>query len=322
VAPPPTPDEPARCVYVLCGDDACLQDARRREIVARLIGDADPQVAVVTFDAAAEMPEVLNELRTLPFLAPRRVVIVRDADAFVSAYRRALEDYLQAPTLTSTLVLSVKSWPRGTRLYKRVARIGAAVDCSLSGRGALRTWAAEAARRRGKTLAADAAALLAETVGDDLATMDNEVEKLSLYVGRRKTITAEDVAALVPSSAAAADFALTNAVTAGDAPAALAALDKMLLARSDEFKITGQLAWHLRNALAGQQLAARGRPAEQAISPNTPARQKQAFRAMVRRRPLAVLQRDVRRLAAADVAMKSGGDARSELQQLVVSLCT
>ena len=59
-----------KCVYVLYGSDAFLRDETRRALVQRIIGDADPQTAVTHFDAMAELAEVLDELRTLPFLAP------------------------------------------------------------------------------------------------------------------------------------------------------------------------------------------------------------------------------------------------------------
>src|SRR5690242_12629406 len=107
-------------VYVLFGEDTFLHDAARAEIIKAIIGDSDPQVAVSVFDAEAELATVLDELRTLPFLAPRRAVVIRDADAFVSAYRDALETYLQSPSANSSLMLVVSSWPSNTRLYKLV----------------------------------------------------------------------------------------------------------------------------------------------------------------------------------------------------------
>jgi len=310
----------AKPIYVIHGPDGFLRDAHRREIVAHLIGRADPQLCVSTFDADAELADVLDELRTVPFLAPRRVVIVRNADAFVSAHRSQLEKYLQSPAQTASLILIVLSWKANTRLYKTVQRIGEALDCSAPQRG-LDRWLAQAAAKRNKKLAPDAAELLAEWVGNDLATMDAELEKLSLYVGERSGITVEDVSALVAATAGPGAFALTNAIIDGQTTAALEALGGMVNSRGDEFRTLSLIGGHLRRALRGAELAAAGKPPESALNPRTPPQRKRAFAAMVRQRGLAGIRRDFRRMIRADLAMKSGARPMAALQELVVALC-
>ena len=271
---------------------------------------------------AAELADVLDELRTPGFFAPRRVVIVRDADDFVTTHRQALESYLQKPATAAALVLLVASWPSNTRLYKLVARIGEAIQCEAVAGKALVRWLHEAAARRGKQLDPQAAELLAKLTDNDLAVLDAEIEKLSLYVGRRETITKKDVSQVVTATAGARDFALPNALAASDADAALTALDAMLTGRGEEFRIVGTIAWHLRRVLSAQQLAARGQRPEGALNPRLPYRTKQAILALLKRRPLGVLAADFRRLAAADLAMKSSADPAACLQRLVVELCS
>lgn len=314
------PDEPTKPVYVLWGDDAYLQDAARRQIVARAVGNADPQTCVVSLDATAELADVLDELRTLPFLAPVRVVIVRDADAFVSAHRGALEAYLERPTATAVLVLMVSSWPKNTRLAKIVPKIGEAIPCGRVKGEALRTWLTGAAARRGKKLAPRAAELLAACAEGDLGLLEGEIEKLSIYVGSRETITPEDLTAVSAATAGAVDFALSNALAALDAPGALTALHKLMAGRGAEFMVLGQIAFHLRRALGAQQLASRGLSPEGAL--RMPYRAKQSVLSLLRRRNLRAMQADFRRLTETDLAMKSGADPAAAMQRLVVELCS
>jgi len=313
-------DMTVKPVFVLHGDDAFLRDAYRREIITSAIGQADRQTCVAVFDASAELADILDELRTLPFLAPRRVVIIDGAEAFVSAYRGQLETYLQSPAETATLVLVVSSWPKNTRLYKLVSRIGRTFDCGAPQKG-LTHWLTKSASKRDKQIARDAAELLVEWIGNDLSVLNGEVEKLSLFVGERETITASDVSAMVTASAGPAAFALTNALTAGDAAAALKALAGMLTARGEEFRTLGMIASHLRRLLRAQQLAVRGADPAAALNPRMPYHAKQAFFAALSRRPLRVLQEDFRRLIRADLGMKSGVNAGAALQELVVGLC-
>lgn len=310
-------------VYVLHGSDGYLLDHHRAEIRARVVGEADPQLCVARFDATAELADVLDELRTLPFLAPCRLVRIEDADAFVSTHRGALEDYLAKPSETSALVLEVSTWRKTTRLAKRVAEIGKVFECSVPQKGRLGKWLGKAAAARKKRWAPGAADLLAEWIGADLAALDGEVEKLSLYVGERDTITAEDVAALVTATAGPDAFDLTNAITAGQAGAALRALGGMLHKRGEEFRTLGLIGWHLRRALQVQQAIADGASPTQAVrAAHMPPPQQRALLDFLQRRSLRTLQTDFRRLLKTDLAMKSGTDPRAALQELVVELCT
>ena len=308
-------------VYVLFGDDAFLRDAARKEIVASLIGDADPQVCVASLDATAELADVLDELRTLPLLAPHRAVIVRDADAFVAACREQIEKYLKAPSETASLILMVSSWPKNTRLYKIVDRCGKAIDCGVPERGDLGKFLRDAAGKRGKKISPAAADLLQQWIGRDLAALTAEIEKLSLYVGDRETISPEDVSAIVSATAGPAAFALTNALTAGDGRKALESLDGMLTTRGEEFKVLGMIGWHLRKAMRAQQLIARGSSPDAALRTCRVFYGKREFLSMLQRRPAAALQDDFRRMIRADLGMKTGANPAAALQQLVMALC-
>ena len=307
-------------IYVLHGTDTFLRDAHRQEIITALIGESDPQTCVASYDADAELAAVLDDLRTLPFLAPRRVVMVRDADAFITAHRSQLEVYLETPVETASLILTVSSWPKNTRLFKLVDRVGMTVDCAPAEKGDLRGWLTDAAARRGKKLANDAAELLGEWVGLDRASLDGEIEKLSLYVGQRDTITLADVSALVTSTAGPAPFALSDALTASDTRAALTALGQMLTVRGEEFKSLGMIAWHLRRVVKVQQMLAGGKSLD-AAKKSVRIYHPQLGRLM-KQRPMAKLTGDFRRLLQTDRAMKTGANPTAALQHLVVSLCS
>jgi DNA polymerase-3 subunit delta len=308
-------------VYVLAGSDTFLRDEHRHQIVAAVIGDGDAQTAVSSFDASAELATVLDELRTMPFLAPRRVVILDDADAFVSAHREPLERYLASPAAHSTLLLMVNSWPKNTRIAKLAAKIGETRDCAAPDQRDLPGWLGRAAKKRGKKIDNQAAVLLAQWRGADLASLESEIEKLSIYVGDRPAITVEDVSSLVAASAGAGPYDLTNAITDQNPSAALRALAASLTQRGEEFRTLGMLAWHLRRVLSVASAMAQGASPDAACkAAGVYYRQQQEFVNLVRRRPLSRLQDDFRRLLAADLSLKTGADATSTLQELVVSL--
>ncbi|MFP3938595.1 MAG: DNA polymerase III subunit delta [Phycisphaerae bacterium] len=305
-------------VYVIEGNDAFLRDEYRRRVLKTIVGDADRELSVSELDADAEPAEVFDELRTMPLLGGRRAVVVRDADSFITANADALQRYLESPSSSASLVLMVSSLDKRTRISKTLTSVAEVCDCTAPTSRRLGDWIRKAAEKRGKTIAPDAVELLTQSVGEDLGKMDSELEKLSVYVDSRETITADDVAAIVCSTTAAAPFALTNALTAGDTAGAVKALCGSMNVRGEEFRVLGQLAWHLRRALTWkQQMVTTGK----CDFGKMPRQVANAYTNMLRRRTLSDLQQDFRRLIRADLAMKSGHAPRRVMQQLVVELC-
>lgn len=300
-------DSSVKPVYVLHGNDDFLRRQRRLEITAAIVGDAELELVVASFDASADLASVLDELRTMPFLAPHRLVIVSEADEFVATHREALERYLAAPSSTGSLMLLVHSWPGHTKLAKQVSAIGEAFACASPNEAQLPSWLARLAASRDKKLHKQAAVLLGQFVGNNLAQLDNEIEKLCLYIGPRPEITEDDVAATTIASSGPTPFALSNAIDAGQTGAALEAMRDMITRRGEEFKVLGTLGWQIRKAMSGQSGRGPWRPQHPAGKAS----------------PLPKLspRQTMRLLLEADLAMKSGADPDTTMELLVVRLC-
>ncbi len=315
-------DADPKPVYVLFGPDAFLRDAHLAEIREVVLGDADPQLCLSRFESNTDLATVLDELRTLPFLAERRLVIVEDADEFVTANRQALEDYLDAPAATGTLVLLAGSWRSNTRLAKRVAQIGQAFDCSAPTAKTVGTFIRDRAKALGRTIDRDAIELLAQWSGTDLGRLAGEMEKLALYTQGRSTITTQDVSAIVVAAGGVNPFALTDALAAGDAQAALTTLDGLLVQRGDEFRTLGLITMHLRKVLKAKQMQAQGQrefdifKAVRVFGPG-----QGPFRRLLASRDMPRVTQDFRQLIRTDLAIKTGRDPKAALQRLVVVLC-
>ena len=274
-------------------------------------------LAALTSVASADtLADVLVELTTLPFLAPRRAVLVRNADEFVEQNRKGLEEYLQSPSQTASLVLMVSKWVKTHRLSKLVAQMGTVADCSVDPKDNLLGTLKKLVSQRGKSISPAAASALLESTGKDLAAIDSEVEKLALYAHSRGEISIEDVRAITTSGQHISDWALQNAVTAGNVPDALEALGASLDVRGNEFRLLGSLAMHIRRAIKGQSAALVGEDPAGVLPFNMPFRAKQEFLNLLRRRS------DARRLIAADLALKSGAKPPGTLAELIVAICS
>ena len=187
-------------VTVIYGPQRYLQCASMAAIAQRVLGGAeDAEFGPVRFDGKAVDPKtVFDELRTVSMWGDKRIVIVDDADEFVTRNRAGLEAYVELPARKSVLVLVVRSWPKNTKLAKKVDATGLALECADLSGAALIRWLSEICRDQyAKQLERNAAELLIERAGAELGLLSQEVEKLAAFVGNRERITSADVDTLV-----------------------------------------------------------------------------------------------------------------------------
>ena len=246
----------ARPIYALSGDDVYLRDESLKAITRQALGPEADDFSVTRFPGdQASLPDVLDEVRTLPFLARCRVVIVDAADPFVTAHRKELETYAEKPASSGVLILSVKSWPGNTKLAKLVEKAGLSIDCKAPDERELPGWLVQLAKNQAKArLEDDAARLLVELVGPEVGLLASEVEKLAVYVGEKAVIRREDVARMVGAGRVETIWRTVDAATTGKAREALADLDLLLGSGDHPIKIIAGMAHSLQKVHHAGQL--------------------------------------------------------------------
>src|SRR5262245_8118335 len=203
-------------LYVLHGDEDFLKRQVLRALRTLVLGaDADDLGVSTHAGDRATFAAVADELETVPFFSRRRLVVVENADPFVSRHRALLEKSVGRLPATGTLVLDVKSWPSNTRLAKLVEADQTLV-CKAPPAYRLPQWCVQwAEARHGKQLSAAAAALLVELVGPEMGLLDQEILKLTVYVGAAAQIDTADVDTLVGSSRAENTWKIFDALAGG-----------------------------------------------------------------------------------------------------------
>src|SRR5438094_288684 len=102
-------------LYVVFGDEPFLKRHVLRTIRQRALGvEADDQAVLTHAGDKATWADVFDDLDTVPFFESRRLVVVENADPFVTHYRTELGQKIAALPATATLVLDVKAWPSNT----------------------------------------------------------------------------------------------------------------------------------------------------------------------------------------------------------------
>jgi DNA polymerase III subunit delta len=303
-------------IVIVYGDDEHQKSAALTQALDTLLPpQVERSLALTSYDGSRtadqggpSLAAVFEDLATLPFLADRRVVVIRESDTFITTHRDKLENYLARPSPTGTLVLECRSFPKTTRLSKAAsAASGQLVQCKkLVGR-ALVDFVVNAARSYEKRIDPAAAARLVEMVGQDTGILATEVEKLALYAGDRPTLTEQDVTDLVGQSREEKIFAVMDAAVSGRLPEALRLWHQVLTTDPGAvYKVLGGIAFKVRQWLAAHVLLAAGSTIPE-IAPKVMmwGRQRELETLLRRFSPL-LLRRLLAALANLDSQAKSG----------------
>ncbi len=243
-------------IYAVAGEDAYLRDESIRSIARQAVGGTDTELAVTKVAGDhARLADVLDEVRTLPFLAKCRVVVVENADPFITAHRKELETYAEKPSRSGVLIFSAKSFPSNTKLAKLVDKVGLTIECKTPDERLLPAWLVQLANHEdGTKLDDDAARLMVELVGPEVGLLASEVGKLIVYVGDRKQIRREDVARMVGSGRIEKVWTILDAATTGVTTTAIEDLDHLLASGEAPLRIMGGMASSLQKVHHAGQL--------------------------------------------------------------------
>lgn len=189
---------------------------------------------------------VLEAARTLPMLARRRFVLVRDIDLMAAAELERFGAYLDAPCDSACVVLTAEKLDGRSRFAKRAKELGFWADAPPLRAGDMRAFVASEADRRQLKLRPDALGALVDAIGNDLAGIDDALERLSLYVGKGEPITVDAVDACVSHVRVETIWALVDAVGARNRRAALEASGSLLADGEPPLKVLAMIARQLR----------------------------------------------------------------------------
>jgi DNA polymerase-3 subunit delta len=329
-----------RPVYVVHGEERYLQTIVVGELRRAVVGGVDRGLNEDHFDAAdTDADTVLSAARTLPMMAKRRLVVVRQVERWEpkgeakpdlksdsksrSTALDRVADYAAKASPSTTLVLVGKLDAR-RRLVLLAKKEGFIVDCETPPRNALPGWLARRAKERGKTLAPGVAELLAEIAGPELSRLDDAVERLALYVGTAPEITEDAVADAIAGVKPSSVWELVGAVGRRDTGAALAALSRIYDPKDRGLPLLGTLAWSTRQLVKFSAATARGlSPPEAARHAGAPPFKAHDLAEQARRVTEAELERWLLTLAEVDLALKGGSKRPPQaiLESMVISLC-
>jgi len=288
-----TATETLPVVTLLYGDDhQALHD--RTEVMAAQMGDpAMADMNITRMDAAesgTREEDVRTAAYTLPFLTPRRMVILNNPVNLMrseSGRQKFIQTLSKLPESTAMLLVQDDTWiPSGTQRgwknlyeYKDHGKIkihpllewargaGGMVKIEifrLPALNAMPGWINSEVKRQGGRMTPQAASVLAGIVGSDTGQARQEIKKLLTYVDFKRPVEPEDVHELTAPGGQADVFVMVDALAMGDSRLALRQLGR-LLEEQDAISLYGMIVRQYRLIQMAKEARANGITSDEAV---------------------------------------------------------
>lgn len=218
-----------RVIFVK-GDDPILLAQALNMTLDDVVGEDDPSLIVEDLTADENAPAVAVESASTPsFLAPRRVIVIREVGRFNAAAVAPLIDYLTAPADDATIILGAGGGTVPAALVKAVQKAGAVVDAGTPRGKARSTWVIEKIHAAPVKIDAAATRLIESHLGEDVNRLEPLLTILTAAFGPGAKLGPAQIEPYLGQAGSSAPWDLTDAIDRGDPAAAIEQLHRMMM---------------------------------------------------------------------------------------------
>jgi DNA polymerase III subunit delta len=256
-----------RPLYLFYGEEEFLMERALRRLEQGLSEKAGEAATRVVQEAPeVSLEEFFAQARVATLWGGSQLLVLRRANTYPTAALNAVTAYLEHPAPRSLVVLTAPGL-KGQEVEKhavfgRLLKNESALGFFRLREGELLPWLTREAKRLGKTLSPAAAQRLLEVVGDNLAELHQELEKLVLYAGAEGALTPQQVNQLATHSRSYNIFALVDALGEASPQRRLMALSHLLELGEPPARILAMLARQVRLLIRYLEAAPQAAPAD------------------------------------------------------------
>ncbi len=207
-----------RPVYLISGAEAYLRDEAVKALRA-LVLRALPEFNETILEAP-EAQTIINACETLPMMADRRLVLVREFPLLgkqktAKEAEQVFVDWLPNAPMTTALVILQAEMDGRKKIAQTLKKTALWLDCTPLEESDLRGWIVRQCKKAGKSI--ENPAYLPFVAGQDMYALAGHIQKLCDYAGERETITRADVDRLIRPNLEYSVFQIVDALLRGEA---------------------------------------------------------------------------------------------------------
>ena len=311
-------------VYLLHGEEDFLLEEALEAILQTALAESDRSFNLdILSGGEADGRDIVARASSFPMGGGRRVVVVREVERLSAHDCEILAAYAAEPSPSSCMILVGTKPDMRKKPFATIRKSGRALECRRLYENQIPAWIAGAVRKGGYRIEPEAAKLLPAYIGTSLREIMSELEKLYVYAGARKEITAADVAALVGMSKEYTPFELQKVVGRRETARAMTILEEIMEAGGGVPLIIATMTNYFMTLWKLHDLQRRGvTQKDQAAQARVNPYFLQEYHEALRYQPPEACERALLLLAEADEQSKTGvSDVRQVMEALIVRLC-
>jgi len=310
-------------LYLLFGAESYLRDRAAQAISdAALAGAPLREFNETTYSLlTTDVQQAIATAEQLPMMTARRVVRVTDFAKLREADEEALVRYLSRPAESSVVVFLADELDKRRKLSKTLVETCVSVEFAPLDDTELAKWAR--GRLKELKVETDERTLhqLIALVGPNVRMLSNELDKLATAALQTGLVTMEMVDQLVGRQRELSNFDLTDQLIARNRRRALQTLQRLLDDGAEPLMLIGLLASNYHRLALAKELMSRGAQNQEVYRQVGIFGKREEFLATARRSDAHTLARSIKRIAEADLAIKtSQATPRLQLELLVCEL--
>jgi DNA polymerase-3 subunit delta len=229
-------------VFSLTGNNTFALRNRLNDIVEMFTKEYG-ELALERIDAEeVEAQVILDALQNLPFLATKKMVVVRNLSQNKEGAEK-IEQIINAAKEDTDLILYESSIDKRTAYFKTLKSKTQLEEFSELDAHGLAKWLVEEAKKRGGELKAADAGYLVDRAGTDQALISNELDKLIIY---NPKISRQNIDLLTDPLPQSKVFELLDAAFSGRKSRALELYEEQRAQKVEPQKILAMIAWQLQ----------------------------------------------------------------------------
>jgi DNA polymerase-3 subunit delta len=242
-------------LYFFSGEETFIIDEAIDKLKAKVLSEGLTDFNLNIFYAGdANVDSICDAVETFPMMAPRRLVIVKQAEDFSAKELDRLSALIEKPVDTTIFVCIATKVDMRKKFFKSFESKGVLVKFQRPFDNQLNPWIHYIASKFDKQIAADAVELVKEWVGTALVDIKNELAKVAQYVGNDvKILTIEHVRAVVGRTRVDTVFELVNSMGVGDCANSFQQLANLLDNGQSEVGVLAMIIRHFRILLLCQE---------------------------------------------------------------------
>ncbi len=202
-------------IYLLYGEEQFLCKFHFGRLLNAFGGEIGDMNTNVFEGKNASIGQIIDQAETLPFLAEKRIIVLRDT-GLVKAGSDELAEYLEEPCESTVFIFWEQEVTENCKLFNTIKKKGSVVCIQKQSRAYLKQNIAVRLKREGKMISDPTAEYLLDKTGADMANLQSELDKLITYCLDKNEITGEDVDAICSQTTEDRIFEMIDRILEGN----------------------------------------------------------------------------------------------------------